>query len=388
MTTQNRYFWDARLPLTATFPAASAVLAILMSGAPAMAGHDGDGADDSVLSGASNVHLSLSGQVNRGVLFVDDGNQTEILHVDNDNSSTRFRMIGSADYNEDISIGSVIEVQFESNSTANINIDGTTTGGNNSFTERKLELYFDHKRFGRLWLGQGDTASNGSSEVDLSGTGVIGYSGVTDMAGGIEFQDAGVAGPNIGSVLSNFDGLSRDDRIRYDTPKFGGFQLSVSQADSRKSDVAARFSGDIGAGLKVAAAVAYAVNGDVDSQINGSLSVRHSSGFNVTGAAGVRDLQVGAVNSTRDPFFWYVKVGYIWGGGIGNTAFAIDYIQADEVDSGSVEDEATSYGAFVVQAVDKIGTELYLGARQYQLDRVGFNYDDVTAVMAGARVKF
>lgn len=388
MTTRNRFVLDIRLPLTATFPAASAVLAILMSGAPAMAGHDGDGADDSVLSGASNVHLSLSGQVNRGVLFVDDGDQTEILHVDNDNSSTRFRMIGSADYNEDISIGSVIEVQFESNSTANINIDGTTTGGNNSFTERKLELYFDHKRFGRLWLGQGDTASNGSSEVDLSGTGVIGYSGVTDMAGGIEFQDAGVAGPNIGSVLSNFDGLSRDDRIRYDTPKFGGFQLSVSQADSRKSDVAARFSGDIGAGLKVAAAVAYAVNGDVDSQINGSLSVRHSSGFNVTGAAGVRDLQVGAVNSTRDPFFWYVKVGYIWGGGIGNTAFAIDYIQADEVDSGSVEDEATSYGAFVVQAVDKIGTELYLGARQYQLDRVGFNYDDVTAVMAGARVKF
>ncbi|MCK5621606.1 MAG: hypothetical protein KAJ11_04880, partial [Alphaproteobacteria bacterium] len=96
----------------------------------------------------------------------------------------------------------------------------------------------------------------------------------------------------------------------------------------------------------------------------------------------------GAVNSTRDPFFWYVKVGYIWGGGIGNTAFAIDYIQADEVDSGSVEDEATSYGAFVVQAVDKIGTELYLGARQYQLDRVGFNFDDITAVMAGARVKF
>jgi predicted porin len=353
-----------------------------------MAGHDGEGADDTVLSGASNVHLSLSGQVNRGVLFVDDGNQTEILHVDNDNSSTRFRLIGTADYNEDISIGSVIEVQFESNSTADIKIDGSAPGGNNSFTERKLELYLDSKRFGRLWLGQGDTASNGSSEVDLSGTGVIGYSGVTDMAGGIEFQDAGVAGPTIGSALSNFDGLSRDDRIRYDTPKFGGFQLSVSHAESRKSDVAARFSGDIGAGLKVAAAVAYAVNGDVDSQINGSLSVRHESGFNVTGAAGTRDMQVGAVNSTRDPFFWYVKVGYIWGGGIGNTAFAIDFIQADEVASTSANDEATSYGAFVVQAVDKIGTELYLGARQYQLDRVGSNFDDVTAVMAGARVKF
>ena len=110
MTTRNRYSWDPRLPLTATFPSVSAVLAIFMSAAPAVAGHDGNGADDSILSGSSNVHLSLSGQVNRGVLFVDDGNQTEILHVDNDNSSTRFRLIGSADYNDDISIGSVIEV--------------------------------------------------------------------------------------------------------------------------------------------------------------------------------------------------------------------------------------------------------------------------------------
>jgi len=39
--------------------------------------------------------------------------------------------------------------------------------GPNNFTERKLEIYFDSKRLGRLWLGQGDTASNGTSEVDL-----------------------------------------------------------------------------------------------------------------------------------------------------------------------------------------------------------------------------
>lgn len=364
--------------------AASVVLASLMSAAPAVAGHDGNGADDSVLSGPSNVHLKLSGQVNRGVLFVDDGNQTEILHVDNDNSSTRFRLIGTADYNEDISIGSVIEVQFESNSTADIKIDGSAPDGNNHFTERKLELYFDHKRYGRLWLGQGDTASNATSEVDLSGTGVIGYSGVADMAGGIEFQDAGVAGPEIGEVFSNLDGLSRDDRIRYDTPSFGGFQLSVSHAESRKSDIAARFSGDIGAGLKLAAAVAYAINDDVDSQINGSLSVRHESGFNVTGAAGMQDLE----GDTRDPFFWYAKVGYIWVGGVGDTAFALDYFQADEIDSESLDDEATAYGAFIVQGINKIGTEIYLGARQYQLDRVGSNFDDITAVMAGARIKF
>jgi len=364
----------------ATFAAAATVAIFGLTG-PAAADHAADDGVEPVVSGPSHVKLSLSGQVNRGVLYADDGAETEILHVDNDNSSTRIRFVGSGQYNEDITVGAQIEVQFESNSTANIKIDGSAPGGTDGFTERKLELFFDHARFGRLWLGQGDTASNGTSEVDLSGTGVIGYSGIADLAGGIEFGGFGV-GPTIGTVYSNFDGLSRDDRIRYDTPSFGGFKLSASHADSRKSDVAARFSGDIGGGLKVAAAAAYAINGTVDSQINGSVSVRHSSGFNVTAAAGQRDLETGP----QDPFFWYTKVGYVWGGGIGNTAFAIDYAEAEDV--AQVNDEFTAYGAFLVQKIDKISTELYLGVRNHELDRPGSNFDDIVAVLAGARIKF
>ncbi len=363
---------QSRLSGLATAAVAAAVVAAQPAG-PAQAAE--------ISSGTDSVKLSISGQVNRGVLYVDDGGETEILHVDNDNSSTRLRFIGSAAYDEEITVGTQIEVQFESNSTADIKIDGSAPGGSNSFTERKLELFFDHARFGRLWLGQGDTASNGTSEVDLSKTGVVGYSGIADMAGGIEFGGLGV-GPQINEVFSNFDGLSRDDRIRYDTPSFGGFSLAASHAESRKSDIAARFSGDIGAGLTLAAAVGYAINGNVDSQVNGSLSLRHSSGFNVTAAAGQQDLQVG----TRDPFFWYAKLGYIWGGGIGDTAFAIDYAAADDV--AQLNDEFTAIGAFVVQNVDRIATELYLGVRSHELDRPGSNFDDIVAVLAGARIKF
>jgi predicted porin len=348
-----------------------------------------------VSSGNDDITLTLSGQINRGVLYADDGAETAVLNVDNDNSSTRVRFVGVGRYNEDITVGTVFEVQFESNSSANIKIDGSDPGGVDHFTERKLEIYFDHARYGRIWLGQGDTASNGTSEVDLSGTSVINYSGIQDMAGGIQF--GGFAdpidltnNPSINTVYSNFDGLSRDDRIRYDTPNFGGFSLAASYADSRKSDIALRFAGDVGAGVKLAGAVAYAVNGDIDSQVNGSLSVLHSSGFNVTGAAGMRDLQPDAVNPTRDPFFWYAKLGYIWKGGIGDTAFAIDYAVAEEVqpNAAATGDEFTSYGIFVVQKVDKIATELYLGARNHELDRTGQNFDDIFAVLGGARVKF
>ena len=154
-------------------------------------------------SGSDRVKLTLSGQVNRGLLFIDDGEETETFNVDNDNSSTRVRLVGEARPSEDFAVGANIEVQFESNSTAAVNQDDQRNVGPNNFTERKLELYFDHARYGKLSLGQGDMASNGSAEVDLSGTGVIGYSGVADLAGGVLFRadDGELTGIAIGRCV-------------------------------------------------------------------------------------------------------------------------------------------------------------------------------------------
>ncbi len=41
-----------------------------------------------------------------------------------------------------------------------------------------------------------------------------------------------------------------------------------------------------------------------------------------------------------------------------------------------------------MQNVDKIGTQLYVGGRIFDLDRPGIAYDDILGVLAGARVKF
>jgi len=213
-------------------------------------------------SGKDEVRLTISGQVNRGVLVADDGDDTDVFFVDNDNSSTRIRLLGDAKFNDDISVGSVIEVQFESNSTAEVSQDNQRNVGANSFTERKLEVFVNSETYGRLWLGQGDTASNGTSEVDLSGTAVIGYSGIADFAGGLQFQEDGVlSGTDIGYTFSNLDGLSRDDRLRYDTPVFKGAKLSTSVIADDRFDVALRYSREILGAHEFEAAIAYA---DVD----------------------------------------------------------------------------------------------------------------------------
>jgi predicted porin len=76
----------------------------------------------------------------------------------------------------------------------------------------------------------------------------------------------------VGDVFANFDGLSRDDRIGYDTPTFAGFTLSSSWVTDDRWDVAARYAGDFG-GVKLAAAISYAKNEpSFDSQVAGSIS--------------------------------------------------------------------------------------------------------------------
>ena len=349
------------------------------------------------------IALKISGQVNRAFLYAENGQVDDFFFVDNDNSSTRLRFRAIGDVTCDFKVGAQIEVQFESNTSSGVRFDQSGQGGatNNNFTERKLEVWFDSKTWGRLWLGQGDTASNGTSEVDLSKTGVIAYSGIADLAGGLEFEN----GVRIRNVFSNFDGLSRTDRVRYDTPTFGGFKLSTSITDDEEWDIALRFAQKFN-GHKFAAAIAYA-DGDraqgfcCDSQVSGSASILFSNGFNLTFAAAMRnDNGVGAAQ--RDPRLYYGKAGWIfdlieWG----YTAIAFDVAYNEDVRAQG--DEAWAYGGFIVQKIDNVGTELYAGVRIHELDHnapvgpvAGTNFtaittadpDNVVAFMTGARVKF
>jgi hypothetical protein len=51
-----------------------------------------------LLPSAQAVDFKISGQINRGILWADNGNDSDLKFVDNDNSSTRFRFTGSNDF--------------------------------------------------------------------------------------------------------------------------------------------------------------------------------------------------------------------------------------------------------------------------------------------------
>ncbi|MEM8633148.1 MAG: porin [Pseudomonadota bacterium] len=334
--------------------------------------------DNIMLAGDDRVRVLFYGQVNRAILYGDNDTDSEFFFVDNDNSSTRFGI--RADYEGVVSAGARIELELESNSSNDVSFSETSTDF--ELKERILEVYVAGE-YGKLSLGQGSTASDGTSEADLSGTSVVGYSNISAMAGGLTFNNSDTA---IKDAFSNFDGLGRDDRLRYDTPEFGGFVASASFGTDDEWDIALRYAAEFG-GTELEAAIAYAEpdSDSVDDQINLSASILLSGGISFTLSAGEQSL---VDTDDPDPQFYYVKLGYeadlFEASYLGSTAFAIDYYDGDDLVSGA---SSKTYGIFAVQNFTNVGVQAYIGLRNYELDGPAAD-DDIVAAMVGARLKF
>jgi hypothetical protein len=255
---------------------------------------------------------------------------------------------------------------------------------------RKFDFSLQTENAGKFSLGQGSTAADGAAEVDLSGTALVAYVSIPDVAGAFRFRksDGTLSSKTIAGSFSDFD-AGRLFRIRYDTPTVKGFTVSASygeqvlakNADFKSAGIALRYSEDFGA-TKVKGAIGYshsdlAAGAQVNSSF-GSFSVLHDSGFNVTIASGRRSQQ---------GHYYYGKLGYQghWFD-VGRTALSVDYYSGH--DRSTVGATSSSYGFAVVQSFDDARIEAYLGLRHYELTETGASYLDASSTMFGMRWKF
>lgn len=341
----------------------------------------------SVKPGNENVKLSISGQVNRAVMTANDGYNNTVYHVDNNVSNSRVRFVAKARANEDLTIGSRVEVAIAGDLSSQVSQNLRTSG--DYFDQRWIEIYFDSRTFGKISIGKGDTASNTTSEVDLSKTDVVQYSSISDMGGGLLFREKNASHSlttlKVSDNFKNFDGLSRLSRLRYDSPGLMGFRLAGSLATNQRSDAALYWGGQ-GYGFQGAGAFAVANPklANTGLQYNGSFSLLHTnSGLNLTLSGGLQS-RTGQKDSTN----LYAKAGWIANfTSLGYTAFGVDYTNSQDIAASG--NRGYSVGSAVVQAFEKVGTELYLQYRIFSLDRAsGQPVGDINMTTFGARVKF
>lgn len=342
--------------------------------------------------GDDNAYIELYGQINKGLLTYDDGGSTDnYFPVDNANSSTRAGIRVYSLVDNGWSVGGNIEGEWTPYATTYVNQLNKGDFNWSSDLLRKAEVYVDANDYGKFWFGQGSMASDGSAEIDLSGTSVVGYALISDMAGGPFFRqdDGTLSSIQVKDAFTDYDGLGRKLRVRYDTPSYGGFSLGTSigtqvvpeTTNVTVWDVALRYDETID-DLKVSGALAFSRPGDGNSIYDASISLLHQpTGLSLTLAAGYSD------NEQVDGRYVYAKLGYqteIFE--VGKTAFSVDAYFGKDIEGSDTNSD--SFGVQVVQNLDYWRTELYAGARTYSYDQEIASVQDSYAVLIGARVKF
>jgi predicted porin len=348
--------------------------------------------------GNRKVSLQIYGQISTGVMFFNNGNDSNTFVVDNSNSPSRFGFVGSAKINPNLTAGFLVEVSAISAASNAVKIDDDDGGqpGDGALAVRFANWYLDHKQFGRLSVGRISAAMDGIQEVDLVGTNLVSLPGISvgnkiTIAGGVGSWD---------TVMRGFDG-DRVNGVRYDTPTFGGFQLSTSFSENDRTDVTLRYAAEH-AGFRIAAGIGYGVGSDdadlaLDSAggkatfdqvkfTSGSASVMHlASGLFATGFAGRREFEHGDATKDFTETNWGLRAGIAknWFG-IGNTVVYGEYNAFDNVADNGFESEA--WGVSIIQNVDAAALELFLSYKNLSVDQAGSKDTDI--VFSGARLKF
>ena len=338
-------------------------------------------------SGGSTL---LYGQFNPAYLQFDDGVSTTGAVVDNVHSNSRVGLLLTQPFGSN-TLTFNIETALGLRPSSQLSQNHTPKGINwsRSFI-RKVDFSWRTQNAGTFSFGQGSMATDGAAEVDMSGTTLVNYVSVPDTAAAFRFRTSAgaLSTKTIAGSFSDFDG-GRRLRVRYDTPTFNGFTVSASygeevvskNADFTATSIALRYNGEFG-DVKVKGAIGYSeaklAAGVRRNDTIGSLSLLHSSGFNVTVAAGDRK---------QSGNYYYGKLGYQhdWFS-VGKTALSIDYYRGN--DRSSVGAKSTSYSVGIVQSFDDARIEAYLGLTKYELTETSASYLDASSVLFGMRWKY
>ena len=359
-------------------------------------------------SNVSAVDVEMYGQVNKSLLVFDDGRSTETNIVDNDTSSTRLGFKGTQGLDNGLTASVLFEVEMQSNasnaivqnntgaSTVPTGVASTPSSNGGTFAERHARVGLAGD-WGAVFLGQMSTATDGVTEQDLVGARDVLNSEAEDLGGALFFRNGVGASANVtvAQTTDNMDGIGagangdRADAIRYDSPIFNGFQLRVATAQGGDIDGAVYYNGkyDAFAVKGGIGFVAFSNNNTgtdvIESQVSGSLSVKHDSGVAGTVAYGQQSLE-NETAGNEDPSFYYVKLGYEW------DAFevAADYGMHDNIlTTTTLNHEVTAFG---LGAQYNMGNGTSVGAfyRMLDLDLTGATTDEINLYGANLRVKF
>ncbi|UTW52032.1 porin [bacterium SCSIO 12827] len=332
--------------------------------------------------------LKVYGQVNRNMMFYNDGEESGYRHQDGDNGSTRFGLAATGKVNESVSVGAKIEVEMQSNDPGSIS-QSSEDGGGGNFSERHANLYFSHKQFGKLTLGQQSEISDGMSDgLDL-GYAAGAFAGMDSslLVAGMLFRNdntaAALSTTSIRTVFKTLDG-GRNDSIQYETPSMNGFRAQLGLESQGTWGIGGLYDGKMG-GLQVRVRGFYENTsgaGTTADQWQLGASVKHDSGISLTGLYGSSDQDSG-----KDHKVYGATVGYTANmNSLGATGVGVTFQGTSDLAGDGIDGQAFGFG--VNQQIKAAGTNIYGNVMFWDVDGTTTALDSLMTFLVGAQVKF
>jgi len=400
---------ETKVNIKTTLKSSVAVAALFAVAAPVANAEIGNG---------NKNKLTISGQVVSAIWNGDDGTNDESFITDGRITQTRVRWIASGTLNANTTAGATVEMNTpmanDPSVTTLMIIGGTTggdgnTGGQAAWDIRHHYVWVNHKKFGKLTLGNTSQGSDGTGESNYGGSAFGGsLMAAANFGSAIRFIKTGGATPStstmtVGGVFDNYDAGTRREVLRYDTPKFMGAQVKTSYVTGGGWDVGLFYSGKVG-GLQFKAGAGYYNTESLSTTqtyaASGSVSVLHDSGLNAALNIGKQGFQSGrAVNALQatveDPMSTYWAIGYkakVFG--VGGTNFLIGRTNTEDKITTVAFDNTDAEAWFfeAVQSFDAIGAQVAIQYSNYQLDAdnagTAYNFDDIDVIALQTVFKF
>lgn len=349
---------------------------------------------------AQAVAFKVGGHVNRAIMFADDGNDSDVMQVDNSASQSRVNITASEALGVGgLKVGVYMEWGYSSNASSNVVINGrngNTTGTDSAFNIRHSALWFEGG-WGRLTMGHTSAANDGTASAgEFTPLFLAGLTaGHTSFGGAIAFQNNGTrTAATVGNTTNNLDG-GRYDVVRYDTPKFGPVSGGVSVGDNGRWAVGAGLASSF-SGAKVAAKIGYEdaeQNSGFDAwTISGGVQFSQGTSFGLSYGERDQQTQVGTNRDgpvfggpTRNAENFYAQLAHSWG----NNSIGIDYNETSDLRFNG--EDATQWGIGFVHALPGPRVQIYSGYKHIDLDSPAAGAggtDDIDVFAVGARVQF
>ncbi len=205
--------------------------------------------------GNRKFRLTVAGWVNEQLFYWDDGIESNIYCCNNDSERSRFKFLGSATINADLSVGYIIEVGVRGNKSSSYS--QVSTAPRRELDLRKSSWFIKSKHYGKFTMGLDETATYhllddaditntryyANSET-LTGIGITNFflaSGDLYSSDGLRWSDILPQGPTF-TTGNN----ARRESVRYDTPAYGGLHVATSWGQDDFWDIALIYKGKLG----------------------------------------------------------------------------------------------------------------------------------------------